>query len=89
MNAVFAVILIFLIRYALRGLVNKNALKRAVLFAPLIGKEKAAYMVYQITTILILVYLFFLKINIGASWFYAGIFLYSLGIVLYAISTIY
>jgi len=88
MNAIFTVIPILLIRYGLLGLVNKNALKRAALFAPIIGKEKAAFWVYQITTILILVYLFFLKINFGSKWFYAGIALYSLGIVLYAISTI-
>lgn len=88
MNAIFTVIPILLIRYGLLGLVNKNALKRAALFAPIIGNEKAAFWVYQITTILILVYLFFLKIDTGAGWFYAGIALYSLGIVLYAISTI-
>ena len=88
MNAIFAVIPIFLIRYGLLGLVNKNALKRAALFTPVIGKEKMAFLVYQITTILILVYLFFLKIDFAARWFYAGIALYSLGIVLYAISTI-
>jgi len=69
MNAIFTVIPILLIRYGLLGLVNKNALKRAALFAPIIGKEKAAFWVYQITTILILVYLFFLKINFGSSGF--------------------
>ena len=88
MNAIFTVIPILLIRYGLLGLVNKNALKRAALFAPIIGKEKAAFWVYQITTILILAYLFFLIINFGSKWFYAVIALYSLGIVLYAISTI-
>lgn len=89
MNAAFLIIPILLIRYGLLGLVDKNALKRAALFAPVIGKEKAAFVVYQITTLLILVYMFFLKIDAGAKWFYAGIVLYGLGIALYAISTIY
>ena len=89
MNAAFAIIPILLIRYGLLGFVNKNALKRAALFAPVIGMEKAAFVVYQITTILILVYMFFLKIDVGARGFYVGLVLYGLGIVLYAISTFY
>ena len=40
MNAVLTVIPIILIRYGLLSIVNKEALKRAGLFAPVIGREK-------------------------------------------------
>jgi len=49
MNAVLTVIPIILIRYGLLSIVNKEALKRAGLFAPVIGREKVAYWVYQIS----------------------------------------
>jgi len=88
MNAVFAVIPVLLIRYGLAGLLNKTTLTRAALFAPLFGKEKIAYGIYQITTILMLVYMFFLKISTDSTWFIPGVFIYSLGILMYAISVI-
>lgn len=88
MNAFLTVIPIILIRYGLLSMINKEALKRASVFAPLIGKENAAFWVYQITTLLTLIYLFFLKITTGTVWFYMGLIIYSLGIVLYVVSII-
>lgn len=88
MNAVLTVIPIILIRYGLLSIVNKEALKRAGLFAPVIGREKVAYWVYQISTALILLYLLLLKIRAGSDWFYIGIVIYSLGIILYGVSII-
>ncbi|MBA2869423.1 isoprenylcysteine carboxylmethyltransferase family protein [Methanococcus maripaludis] len=88
MNAFLTVIPIILIRYGLLSMVNKEALKRAGLFAPVIGREKIAYWVYQISTILILLYLLFLKIRADSEWFYIGLVIYSLGIILYGVSII-
>ena len=88
MNAFLLVIPLILIRYGLLSNMNKEALKRAGFFAPLIGREKGAYWVYQIATALILVYMFLLKIRVDSDWFYIGIIIYSLGIILYAVSII-
>lgn len=88
MNAFLTVIPIIFIRYGLLSIVNKDALKRAGFFAPLIGREKVAYLVYQITTVLTLLYLLLLKIRTDSDWFYIGLIIYSLGIVLYAVSVV-
>lgn len=88
MSAFFTVIPIILIRYGLLSMINKEALKRASFFAPLIGREKVAFWIYQITTALILLHLFLLKIKTDAAWFYIGLIIYCLGIILYAVSII-
>jgi protein-S-isoprenylcysteine O-methyltransferase Ste14 len=69
-------------------MINKEALKRASFFAPLIEREKVAFWVYQITTALILIYLLLLKIKTDSAWFYIGLIIYSLGIILYVVSII-
>lgn len=88
MNAFWTIIPIILIRYGLLSIINKKALARARFFAPLIGREKIAYWVYQITTLLILLCLLLLKIRTGSVLFYIGLIIYGLGIILFAISII-
>lgn len=88
MNAFLTVIPIIFIRYGLLNAINKDAPKRAGLFAPLLGKEKIAFWVYQISTAIILIYLLLLKIRTDSNWFYPGLIIYSLGIVLYAVSIV-
>ncbi|WP_425800802.1 methyltransferase family protein [Desulfitobacterium sp. Sab5] len=88
MNAFLTVIPIVFIRYGLLNVINKEALKRASFFAPLIGREKVAFWVYQITTALILLYLLLLKIKTDSEWFYIGLIIYSLGLILYAVSIV-
>lgn len=88
MNAFLTVIPIILLRYGLLSTINKEALKRAGFFAPLQGKEKIAYWVYQITTAIVFLYLFLLKIRTDSDWFYIGLIIYSSGIVLYAVSIV-
>ena len=88
MNAFLTVIPIILIRYGLLGTINKEALKRAAFFPPLVGREKIAFWVYQITTLLMLVVLLLIKIRLNSDWFYLGLIIYLLGLILYAISTI-
>ena len=86
MNAFLLVIPLILIRFVLLSILDKKALKRAALFAPLIGKEKAAYCVYEISNILIFIYLCFLKITGDPYWLYAGLMIYGLGILLCIVS---
>jgi protein-S-isoprenylcysteine O-methyltransferase Ste14 len=88
MNAFLIVIPILLTRYGLLSILNGEALKRAGFFAPLIGREKVAFWVYQITTILIILKLLFLKIRTDSDWFYIGMVIYSLGLVLYMVSIV-
>lgn len=82
MNGFLLLIPFILIRFGLLSILNKEGLKRAAFFAPLIGREKVAYWFYQISNILIFVYLFFLKITTDPYWFYAGLAIYGLGILL-------
>lgn len=88
MNALLTVIPLFLIRYGLLSLINKQGLRRAAFYAPLLGKEQIAYYIYQVTTVLILLSLFFLNIKSDSLLFNIGLVVYILGIVLYAVSTI-
>lgn len=88
MSAFVMAVPIMIIRYALLSILNKDALPRAAYFAPLVGRERTAYWVYQVTTLLIIVELLFLKIRVDTDWFYPGLGVYGLGLVLYAISTV-
>lgn len=89
MNAVVAIIPIILIRFGLLSILDKEAIKRAAFFAPLIGKEKVAYWFYQISSILIFVYPCLLKIKTtNPYWLYAGLVIYALGIILSFISVL-
>jgi protein-S-isoprenylcysteine O-methyltransferase Ste14 len=82
MNGFLLLIPFILIRFGLLSILNREGLKRAAFFAPLIGKEKAAYGFYQISNILIFVYPFFLKITTAPYWFYAGLATYGSGVLL-------
>ena len=86
MNGFLLLIPFILIRFGLLSILNKEALKRAAFFAPLVGREKAAYWFYQISNVLIFVYLFFLKIATESYWFYAGLATYGLGVLLCLVS---
>lgn len=82
MNGFLLLIPFILIRFGLLSILSKDELKRAAFFAPLIGKEKVAYWFYQISSILLFVYLFFLKITTDPHWLYAGLVIYGLGMPL-------
>ena len=82
MNGFLLLIPFFLIRFGILGLLNKEALKRAAFFAPLVGGEKVAYWIYQISNMLILIDLFFLNVKTESFWFDAGLVIYGLGILL-------
>jgi protein-S-isoprenylcysteine O-methyltransferase Ste14 len=75
-----------LIRFGFLRILNKEGLKRAAFFAPLIAREKAAYWFYQISNILIFIYPLFLKIMTDSYWFYVGLATYGLGFLLCLVS---
>lgn len=86
MNGFLLLIPLILIRYWLLWLFNKEALKRAAFFPPLLGKEKVAFWFYQIATMLLFLYLCFLKIDVDSMWFYPGVFVYGFGVLLCIVS---
>lgn len=86
MSGFLLLIPLVLIRYGLLWSSNKESLKRAAFFPPLIGKEKTAFWFYQISTIFLFLYLCFLRINIDSIWFYSGSVVYSFGILLCIVS---
>lgn len=88
MNAFVTVIPILFIRYALLRMLGREALSRAAFFAPLAGKEKTAFWVYQAATLAIAAMLLFLRLQVAAPWFYTGAIVYGLGLALYARSMI-
>jgi len=88
MNAFLTVIPFILIRFGLLSILDKGSLKRAAFYAPLIGKEQAAYWFYQISNILIFVCLCFLKIKTDPNWYYVGLVIYGLGVLLSLVSVL-
>ncbi len=77
-----------LIRFGLLRLLSKEAFKRAAFFAPVRGKERTAYWAYQLSTVVLLVYTCFLKIDLTPPWGYAGVLIYLFGIVLCAVAMV-
>lgn len=88
MNAFLLMIPLFLIRFGLLALINKAALRRAALFAPLKGKEKAAGLFYQATNLFLIFYPLFLRVKIETPHFLIGLSLYLVGTIVLIASTI-
>lgn len=89
MNGFLLLIPLILIRFGLMSILDKGALKRAALFAPVIGTEKIAYYFYQLANVLIFIYPFFIKIETASYWFYIGWATYVFGVFLCVISTLH
>lgn len=88
MNGFWLLIPFVLIRFVLLGLLDKRAIKRAAFFPPLIGKERLMYVIYQITNVLMILYLFFLHVEIAFPIFYIGLIAYLLGLIICAMAII-
>lgn len=86
MNAIWTVFPVLLIRYALPNLFDKDALKRLAHFPPLIGKEKWAFWIYQLTNAAMVLQLYFLEIKISLASSGVGAVIYLLGLIGYGIS---
>lgn len=79
-----------LVRFGLLAAKNRQALPRAAHFAPMQGKEKIAYAIYQLATLGILLALCAGRIQSGsAGTWHGGLVLYLLGLVLCAVSVLH
>lgn len=88
MNGILLLIPFLAIRFGLLSALNRKAIQRAAFFAPMQGKEVAAYYIYQISNIGIFLYLLFLRVKADFSWqFYSGCVCYLTGLLICAIST--
>lgn len=87
MNAFLLLIPLILTRYFLLGLLNKDSLKRAAHYPPMVGMEKTAFWFYQWSNIFLFLYLFFLKIRMESKWFFVGAVIYGIGVLLCMVST--
>jgi protein-S-isoprenylcysteine O-methyltransferase Ste14 len=88
-TGLLTVIPILLTRYLLTSLLNKEAVRRAAFFPPAQGPEKPAYIVNIITTLLLLVLPFFLRINLHGLMGIAGLGISLVSLLLYGISIIH
>lgn len=88
MNAFLLIIPLFLVRFGLLGLISKKALSRAAFFAPLEGNGKTAYLIYQISNAVIILFPLFLKIYTAPPLFIIALFVYALGVTILLASTI-
>lgn len=88
MNGFLAIIPLLVIRFGVLSILDRDSLKRAAHFPPLIGKERSAYWVYQISNLLIFVSLCFLKIRTDSYLLYPGLVTYGLGVLLCLVSVI-
>lgn len=88
LNGIILVLPIILIRFFLLAFLNKDAVKRAAFFPPTKGIEKIAYTVNIVTTALLLIVPFFLKIKLHGLSGFLGLSILILGLVFYIISII-
>lgn len=88
MNALILALPVILIRYGLTAIISREALERAAFFPPVLGKERIAFYVYQVTTLVLLGYLAILKVTLGTAAHWVGLIIYVVAIVLYAKSVI-
>ena len=89
MYAALLLIPFLLIRFVFLYVLDKDSLKRAAFFAPMLNGSEITYYIYQLSNIIIFIYLFFLKIKtIPLFFFYIGIGVYMAGIILLAISVV-
>jgi protein-S-isoprenylcysteine O-methyltransferase Ste14 len=79
---------ILLARFILLSIINPEAVQRAAYFPPVRGIERPAYLVNIITTILLLVTPFFLKIYIHGFIPVTGMIMFVSGLVLYSVTII-
>lgn len=79
-----------LIRFGFLSLLSKTAVQRAAYFAPVEGRERIAYVVYQLSNLALLFVSCFFSCRFDFSWnFYLGLILYSLGLALCACSVLH
>lgn len=65
---VFLLLPFFLLRFGLLARLDRSALRRAAQFAPMYGRERVAYWVYQLSTGAVILYPLFLSIRTRPLW---------------------
>ena len=88
MIGVILLVPLILTRYVLLYIVDKTAFRCAAFFPPVEKGEKAAIVVYQISALLFVIYLCFLRVVSEAPWFISGLAVFGLGILLCLVSTL-
>ena len=88
MNGFILVLPILFIRFGVLSILSKDAVKRASFYPPTEGNEKAAYWIYQITTLFLIMIPIFLKVKLRDITSFIGLGIYITGMILYAISII-
>lgn len=73
---------LLIIRWIFLDALNPQAAREATFFAPMMGKEKMAYYVYQTATMLLIIVPFFLKIKLHSFLGGLGIIFYLVGLIL-------
>lgn len=75
----------FLLRFGLLARAGRSALQRAARFAPMAGRARAAYCVYQCATVAVILYPLFLRVHRAPVWLLAlALVLYGAGLLLLA-----
>lgn len=88
MNGFCLVIPLLIIRFGWLSFLNKQAVQRAGYFAPVQAGEVLPFYIYQVSNVILFLYLFWTKIEADFSiYFYAGIICYCIGIILCLIAT--
>ena len=89
MHSILLLVPFLVVRFLLLSALDKKAVQRAAHFVPMQGREKTAYYIYQISNIVLFIYLFFLTVKLDFSWqFYVGTVLYLTGLCLCAASMV-
>lgn len=89
-NGFFLLVPFLLIRFVLLAAANPAAVRRAAHFAPMRGRERIAYFIYQAANAGLFLLLFFLYIHVAPSPVFAlGAACYILGLALCAVSVLH
>jgi len=86
-NAWILTLAYFLVPPLLMALINRQALSKSA-SDPLYGTVKKIYSSVTVIYFIALIYSIFLPLKLGTPWFYAGLTLYLLGLIMYIIAWI-
>lgn len=89
MNGFLLMLPLFLIRFGLLGLIGGDGLRRAAHFAPLVGRERTAYLFYQISNVFLILYPAFLTVRSDGPLFWTALAVYAAGVAVLAVSTVH
>lgn len=87
-TGIIIVLPILVVRFLLTSLLNKEAVKRAAFFPPTQGAEKPAYIVNMVTTLMLMVVPFFLRIDFSGFMGITGLCLLIPSLIMYGVSIV-